>query len=115
MFWRWEGRKVFLALGVTDMRKAINGLSLLVESQLELSLFSGDLFVFSNRPRNLIKILMWDRNGFWLFQKRLEKECFVWPETNREVAEITAEKLSWLLEGLDIRAAHRTLNYSVIN
>lgn len=113
--WRLEGRKVFLALGATDMRKAINGLSLLVESQLELDLFSGDLFVFCNRRGNLIKILLWDRNGFWLFQKRLEKSRFIWPQTGEDLSEITLEKLSWLLEGLDIQAAHPSLTFSLMN
>lgn len=108
-----QGRKVFLALGVTDMRKAARGLSILVESQLEMALFSGDLFCFCNRRRNLIKILVWDQNGFWLFQKRLEKERFHWPRSDREVAEITPEKLSWLLQGLDIEQAHQRLEYQV--
>lgn len=112
---RFEGRRVFLAIGVTDMRKAINGLGLVVEQHLELDLFSGDVFVFSNRRRNLIKLLVWDRNGFWLFQKRLEKSRFTWPESEAEVAEISAEKLGWLLEGLDIQQALVELEYSCLN
>lgn len=108
-----QGRKVFLALGVTDMRKAAKGLSILVESQLEMGLFSGDLFCFCNRRRNLIKILVWDHNGFWLFQKRLEKERFCWPRSDQEVAEIAPEKLAWLLQGLDIQQAHQRLEYQV--
>lgn len=110
-----HGRRVFLALGVTDMRKAIRGLSVLVESHFEMGLFSGDLFCFCNRRRNLVKILAWDRNGFWLFQKRLETEKFKWPNTNGEVSEINAEKLRWLLEGLDIQQAHQRLNYECVS
>ena len=83
-----EGRKVYLALGVTDMRKAINGLSILVENALGGNLFSGDLFVFSNRKKTLVKILYWDLNGFALWQKRLEKERFTWPENEGAAAEI---------------------------
>jgi transposase len=64
--------RVFLALGVTDMRKEINGLSVLVEGQLELDPFTGCLFVFCNRRRTTVKVLFWDRNGFALYQKRLE-------------------------------------------
>lgn len=110
-----SGRRVFLAIGVTDMRKAIQGLSVLVESQFEAGLFSGDLFCFCNRRRNLIKILVWDRNGFWLFQKRLEEQRFKWPDSDRDVAEISPEKLGWLLEGLDIEQAHKRLEYQFVS
>jgi transposase len=65
--------KVFLALGYTDMRKSIDSLAVLVEYALGLSPLSGHLFVFCNRRCNMIKILYWDRNGFCLFHKRLEK------------------------------------------
>ena len=76
-----ETGQVYLALGHTDMRKSINGLSILVEQALDLSPFSGDLFVFCNRQRRIIKILYWDRNGFCLWQKRLEKDRFKWPQS----------------------------------
>ena len=71
--------KVFLAPGATDLRKSINGLSVLAASGLELDVLSGSLFVFCNRKRDLIKIVYWDRNGFCLWMKRLEKETFQWP------------------------------------
>jgi transposase len=71
--------KVYLAVGRTDMRKSINGLSILVDEVLEMNPFSGHLFAFSNRRRNMIKILYWCRNGFCLWQKRLEKDRFRWP------------------------------------
>lgn len=112
---RLDERRIFLAIGVTDMRKAINGLGLVVEQHLALNLFSGDVFAFSNRRRNLIKLLVWDRNGFWLFHKRLETERFTWPESEAEVAEISVEKLGWLLAGLDIEKAHGKLPYSCLN
>ena len=62
--------KVFLAPGATDLRKSINGLSVLAASGLELDVLSGSLFVFCNRKRDLIKIVYWDRNGFCLCMKR---------------------------------------------
>jgi transposase len=71
--------KVYLAVGSTDMRKSINGLSILVEGYLEMDPFSGYLFAFSNRRRNQIKILYWVRNVFCLWRKRLEKHRFRWP------------------------------------
>jgi transposase len=95
------------------MRKAINGLSILVESQMELDPFSGHIFVFSNKRRNMIKILYWDENGFCLWQKRLEKHRFIWPESGTEVMELDQRQLKWLLEGLDISnvQGHGRLTY----
>jgi transposase len=108
--------RIYLAVGSTDMRKAINGLSILVEDQLELDPFSGHLFVFCNRRRNMVKILYWDRNGFCLWQKRLEKHFFTWPENRQQVIELDARQLSWLLEGLDISLlyGHQTLSYQTV-
>ena len=70
---------IYLAVGSTDMRKAINGFSILVEQAMELNPFSGDLFVLCNRQRTIIKILYWDHNGFCLWHKRLEKHKFKGP------------------------------------
>jgi len=108
--------RVYLALGSTDMRKEINGLSILVEGKLSLNPFSGHLFVFCNRRRSTLKILFWDRNGFALYQKRLEKDRFRWPETKEEVMEIGPRELSFLLEGLDFKSVHphRELHYSTL-
>jgi transposase len=108
--------RVYLAVGNTDMRKEINGLSVLVESTLGLYPFSGHLFAFCNRKRTLVKILFWDRNGFALYQKRLEKHRFKWPESPREVMEINARDLSFLLEGLDLRSVrpHGELHFSTL-
>ena len=106
--------KVFLALGVTDMRKAINGLSIIVSEQMKLDIFSGNLFIFCNRNRNILKILYWDKNGFCLWQKRLEKDRFKWPETQKEVMDVTSQELSWLIAGLNINQAHKPLKYTTI-
>lgn len=106
--------RVYLFLGTTDMRKAINGLSILVEDSLELDPFSGNLFVFCNRRRNIIKMLYWDKNGFCLWQKRLEKDQFKWPESEEEVFSINRRELEWLIAGLDITTAHPTLKYETL-
>ncbi len=95
--------RVFLAPGSTDMRKAINSLSILVEDTLRLDPFSGHLFVFCNRGRTILKVLYWDRNGFCLWQKRLEKHRFKWPENIEQTMETGARELSFMLEGLDFR------------
>ena len=64
--------QVFIALGATDMRKSINGLSIIVEEELGLDLFTGNFFVFCNRNRDIVKILYWNLNGFCVWKKRLE-------------------------------------------
>ena len=115
MFLQSADLKVYLALGYTDMRKAINGLSIIVED-LNLDPFSGHLFVFCNRRRKILKILYWDTNGFCLFQKRLEKDRFQWPKTETEVMQLDQRQLRWLLDGMKIsqRNAHRNLHYQTV-
>ena len=105
--------KVYLAPGNTDMRKAINGLSIMVQGILDLDPFSGHLFVFCNRSKTIIKILYWDRNGFCLWQKRLEKHKFKWPKDRNEVQSLDRKELTWLLDGLDPFAVdpHPELKY----
>lgn len=107
------GIKIYLALGHMDMRKSINGLSIIVEKQFELDPFSGSMFVFCNRNRKTMKILYWDRNGFCLWHKRLEKARFRWPEEEGETITIEQRELMWLLEGLEVKqgGAHRRLGY----
>ena len=106
---------VYVAVGSTDMRKSINGLSILVEQALDLNPFSGDLFVFCNRLRNIVKILYWDRNGFCLWHKRLEKDRFKWPQAPNDIVNIDQHQLKWLLSGLDIAEAHAQLYYKKIS
>jgi transposase len=103
--------RIFIRPGYTDLRKAINGLSVMVEEQMAGEPFSGNVYLFCNRVRKLLKALWWDRNGFWLSQKRLEEERFPWPETEEEAKEISAEELSMLLRGIDFFKAHKTLHY----
>lgn len=102
---------VLIAVGATDMRKAINGLSMIVAENFDQDLFSGNLFAFCNRRRDIVKILFWDQNGFCLWHKRLEKDRFYWPESEEEVVNINSQQLSWLLAGLDINNAHKKLHF----
>jgi len=108
--------RVYLAIGPSDMRKAIDGLSLLVAGQMKLDPFSGHLFAFCNRRHTMVKMLLWDRNGFWLFQKRLERQRFRWPKSEVDVLEMEGRELGWLLEGLDPQrlVGHREEKYSTI-
>ncbi len=114
---RHNNLKVHLAPGATDLRKAIDGLSILVEQQLELNPFSGHLFVFCNRKKTTIKLLYWEHNGFCLWMKRLEAERFRWPDTDVPSVSISQRELSWLLDGLPIsqQRAHRALHFSSVS
>ncbi len=69
-----QSLSIFLRLGITDMRKQADGLSIIIEDLMEEDPGSGNLYLFCNREKKLLKCLWWDRNGFWLAQKRLEKE-----------------------------------------
>ena len=107
--------QVYIAPGVTDMRKSINGLSILVADQLDLDPLSGHLFAFCNRKRDIVKILYWDHNGFCLWHKRLEKDQFQWPDTEEDVLNVHGRELTWLLDGLSLqqRDAHKRLSYEM--
>jgi transposase len=108
---------VYLHVEPIDFRKQINGLSLLVQDAMQLDIFSEALFVFMNRPKTRIKILYWDKNGFCLWVKRLEKDKFSWPKNSATIAQRISEKeLQWLLDGFDIftKPPHKTLHYSSV-
>lgn len=106
--------KVFLYLGRVDMRKAVNGLSLIVQDELKQNIFSENLFVFCSKNKSRIKILYWDKTGFCLWYKRLEKDKFKWPKSVEQAMSISKEELSWMLKGLDFKSAHKMLKYDEI-
>lgn len=91
-----------------DFRKQMDGLVVLVADQLEMNPASGQLFVFRNRHQDRVKMLWWDRNGFWLFYRRLESGKFIFPPIRDEVIELTRDQMNWLLSGLDFMS-HRLL------
>jgi transposase len=103
---------VYVHRAPVDFRKSVNGLAALVEQSMRLDAFARACFVFANRRRDKVKILGWERNGFWLLYKRLEEERFAWPEGG-EVIELTVGELHWLLAGIDLRALkpHRLLEF----
>ena len=111
-----HGVRVYLALGSTDMRKQINSLAILVQERMQLDPLSGGVFVFCNRKRSTVKALYWNRNGFCLWQKRLERDRFRWPEKAEEVMTISQRELRWLLDGLELiqGKAHRQLQYATV-
>jgi len=103
--------RVLIRPGVTDMRLQINGLSLLVQNFMAEGPFSGDLFLFCGRQKNVLKALYWDRNGFCLWVKRLEKGRFPWPEGALRAVELKPAELTMILDGIDFRKRFQSLAY----
>jgi transposase len=97
---------VYLHRAPVDFRLGINGLAATVEHAMQHDPLARAVYAFCNRRGNRIKLLLWDRNGFWLLIKRLEADRFVWPK-QEAVITLTAEQLHWLLDGIDIEAVRR--------
>lgn len=93
-----------------DFRKQIDGLVLLIADHMKLNPTSGQLFLFRNKTAKKIKLLFWDKNGFWLFYKRLEKGRFIFPEIEDHIIKLSSDQLSWLLSGLDF-SSHESLPF----
>jgi transposase len=102
------GTQVWLAAGVTDMRKGMDGLAALVQTTLADNPFSGQLFAFRGRRGDLVKLLWFDGDGMCLFAKRLERGRFVWPQASAGSVYLSAAQLAMLLEGIDWRRPSRT-------
>src|SRR5262245_66548205 len=102
------GTHIWIAAGVTDLRRGFTGLSGTVQTVLEQNPFSGHVFVFRGRRGDLIKLLWWDGDGLCLFAKRLERGRFIWPKTDSGTVSLTRAQLSMLLEGIDWRRPQRT-------
>ncbi|WGF90832.1 IS66 family insertion sequence element accessory protein TnpB [Marinivivus vitaminiproducens] len=100
--------KVWLAAGVTDMRRGFTTLAAQVEATLKQDPFSGHLFVFRGRRGDLIKAIWWDGQGACLFAKRLERGRFVWPSAKAGKVALTPAQLAMVLEGIDWRLPQRT-------
>ena len=109
---QWSEVPIYMHRTPVDFRKSINGLLMIVESDMVVSPFSESLFVFGNASRDKIKILYWDKTGFCLWYKRLEKERFKVP-LSRGILTLTFQQLRWLLDGLDYTKiqGHKTLFY----
>lgn len=95
---------IYLALGATDLRKAVNGLAMMVEIDFKMDPFGDAIYLFCNRQRNRLKALTWDRNGFILYYKRLDGEGarLKWPKEPGDIRNISVEQLRLLLSGMSI-------------
>lgn len=105
--------RIFIAREATDMRRSFDGLSAMISS-FDLDPISGHLFVFFNKRRDRVKILYWDRSGYWLLYKRLEHGTFTWATraVNCEGSiEVNSKDLALLLEGVDMRNATRRVTH----
>ena len=104
---------VYLCVEPVDFRKQINGLAALVQDALGLDAFSEQLFCFTNRRHDRVKILYWERSGFVLWMKRLERERFHWPRGDEALVTLSGQELNWLLDGFDLARGrpHQRLNY----
>ena len=93
--------KIWLAVEPVDMRRGIDGLSMVVQQSLEQAPCAGSAFVFCNRANNRIKVLLWDGTGVWLCQRRLHQGKFVWPKLNERCFAMTQAQWNWLIAGVD--------------
>ena len=108
------GTRIWLAAGVTDLRRGFNGLSAQVQTVLEQQPYSGHVFVFRGRRGDIVKLLWFDGDGLCLFAKRLERGRFVWPLAASGTVHLTPAQLSMLLEGIDWRQPRRTAALSML-
>jgi transposase len=109
--------RVYLHRAPVDMRKQMDGLAILAKEAMRLDPFCGSLFVFVNRRHNKLKMLIWERNGFIVWYKRLERDRFAWPKRADEaVLSLTGEQLNWLLDGYDVwrMKGHEALAFSAL-
>ncbi|MDE3063985.1 MAG: IS66 family insertion sequence element accessory protein TnpB [Acidobacteriota bacterium] len=102
------GTRIWLAAGVTDLRRGFHGLSAQVQTVLNEQPYSGHVFVFRGRRGDIIKCLWFDGHGLCLFAKRLERGRFVWPKADCGTVSLSRAQLSMLLEGIDWRRPERT-------
>jgi len=104
---------IFLAVEPAAMRKGFDGLAQLVREQIGQDPLSGHLFVFRNRRRDRLKILYWDRDGFALWYKRLEKGTFRFPESQAGTVEVTPAQMAAVLEGIDLSRARQLPRFAL--
>ena len=111
----WDKINILIKPGSVDFRKQINGLTQIVENEIKVNVFSNYLFIFCSKNRRRLKILYWDKNGFCLWLKRLEKDRFPWPKNDTEARKLSFEELKMLLAGIDFFNSHKNLNYTKVS
>ncbi len=121
MFFPESQVRIWLYTEATDMRKSFNGLIALVKHQLQEDPLSGQLFVFVNRKRTYLKILYFDRSGYCIWSKRLERGCFHYTRNQDMKQSLDWTRLKLILEGIELdkvrqhkRYIHRTKGLGMI-
>ena len=107
---------IYLYRDPVDFRKSYRGLAAIVELELGENPFDGKRYVFTNRQRNKIKSLFWEKTGFVLYYKALVEEKFKWPKKTESVVTINGQQMNWLLDGYDIAKmqGHKALHYESV-
>ncbi len=103
--------KIYLATGPTDMRRSFDGLAATTTAVIGEDPMSGHMFVFRNKRGDRVKVLCWDRTGYWLWYKRLEKGTFRFPESPSGRVTVDAVQLSLILEGIDLAGSRQQARY----
>jgi transposase len=105
---------IYLATEAVDFRKAFDGLSGVIRDYLGKDPLSGDIFMFFNRRRNRVKLLVWDGDGFWLYYKRLEEGTFEYPlntQADERYQELLQEQLYFILSGVELSSIKKRKRY----
>jgi transposase len=105
--------RVFVAVGVSDLRRGFDGLAQRARDQLKQDPMTGHLFVFANRKRDRIKILYWDRDGYAIWMKRLERGTFRWPTSDSDCLEWSGAELAAVLGGIDLNDARKRKRFAL--
>ncbi len=111
MFGLGPATKIYIAVEAVDMRKGFDGLYGLVRDRLGADPLSGHLFLFTNRERSRLKVLVWDGSGLWVCAKRLEQGRFRWPAVDGACVVMRPEELAMLINGLDVTQARPRKNW----
>lgn len=107
-----EHQRYFVFTGITDMRKGFDTLCGLVRAEMKMNPMSGDMYIFFNRPKTHVKILLWERDGFAIYFKRLERGTFELPSHNSSTANsISAQTLALILQGIVLSSVRRKKRY----
>ena len=107
--------RIIIRPGTTNMLASKDQLLEIIKSIMKDDPFSGAVFLFCNRKRNILKMIWWDRTGFWVAQKKLEKGNCPWPDTQEQVRQLNLEQIEMLLKGVDFFKGHDELFFSEIN